>query len=55
MSDVNLDDLIQKDKENKKGQKNTIAKKGGNKAGPRRRGDKPQGKKIVKTKNTQRF
>lgn len=47
MTDVNLDDLILKDKTDKKNQKKNVAKKGDKQTGPRRR-VKVQGKKPIR-------
>lgn len=55
MSDVNLDDLIQKDKDQKKTQKKNIAKKGGKTTGPRKRVNKPEGKKPIRNRDNARY
>jgi hypothetical protein len=55
MSDVNLDDLIKKDKEQKKTQKKNVAKKGVKATGSRKRVNKPEGKKSIKNRDNTRF
>ena len=55
MSDVNLDELIKTDKEQKKTHKKNVAKKGAKAVGPRKRVNKQEGKLQRRNRDTPTF